>query len=385
MSRTELSGRGPQRLRRGASLLAILLVIALAFGGCATSAPAPVATDTPVSAPTDTPVPAPTDTPVPAPTDTPVPAPTDTPVSEPSDTPEPETVLAPSVTVVDQDLVDGTLTVAEVVSTGPGWIVIHAEAEGQPGPVIGQSPVADGINTNVVVAVDPAGATETVYAMLHTDAGEAGTYEFPGPDSPVTVDDQVIAPAFGVTGGLPPRQATFIIVPDQSEARFTINELLFGNPKTVVGTTSMVEGEIAIDLGNYSQTSVSPIRINARDLTTDNNFRNNAIRRFILQSEQDQYQYIQFQPTSIDGLPQEAVLGEPFSFTVTGDLTIRDISRPETFELTVTPVSESEIRGSASTTVRRADYNLEIPNVENVADVTDEVGLAFDFVAVAGQ
>ena len=53
-------------------------------------------------------------------------------------------------------------------------------------------------------AVDTSGATETLYAMLHTDAGEIGTWEFPGgPDAPVEVGDAVITPPFNVTGGLP--------------------------------------------------------------------------------------------------------------------------------------------------------------------------------------
>ncbi|RME87448.1 MAG: hypothetical protein D6770_09365, partial [Anaerolineae bacterium] len=59
--------------------------------------------------------------------------------------------MTPSVTVMDQDIVNGTVTVAEVVSNGPGWIVIHAQADGKPGPILGYAPVADGVNKNVVV------------------------------------------------------------------------------------------------------------------------------------------------------------------------------------------------------------------------------------------
>jgi plastocyanin len=37
--------------------------------------------------------------------------------------------------------------------------------------------------------------------MLHTDAGEVGTWEFPnGPDTPVMVGEQVVTPAFKVMG-----------------------------------------------------------------------------------------------------------------------------------------------------------------------------------------
>lgn len=93
--------------------------------------------------------------------------------------------VTPSVSVSDQATEGGTVTVDKVVSDGPGWIVIHTEQDGAPGPVIGHAAVSDGENLNVAVAVDTAQATDTLYAMLHTDAGQIGTYEFPGDDTPV--------------------------------------------------------------------------------------------------------------------------------------------------------------------------------------------------------
>jgi len=108
--------------------------------------------------------------------------------------------MTPAVTVGDQQIVNNTVVVETVVSDGPGWIVIHTQADGKPGPVIGYAPVVSGENTAVTVEVDGAAATDTLYAMLHTDAGQAGVYEFPGDDGPVRVDDAVITPAFNVTG-----------------------------------------------------------------------------------------------------------------------------------------------------------------------------------------
>ncbi len=107
-----------------------------------------------------------------------------------------------SVTVSDQEIVDGTVTVDSVTSSAAGWIVIHADQGGGAGPVIGFAPVQAGDNSNVVVEIDAALATDTLHAMLHTDAGTEGTYEFPGPDAPVTVDGEVVVEAFQVTGGL---------------------------------------------------------------------------------------------------------------------------------------------------------------------------------------
>ena len=108
--------------------------------------------------------------------------------------------MTPSVTVGDQVSLDGTVTIAEVVSNGPGWIVIHADADG-PGPVIGWTAVEDGMNADVEVELDAAGVTPVLYAMLHTDTGEEGVYEFgevEGADGPVAVDGNVVTPAFNV-------------------------------------------------------------------------------------------------------------------------------------------------------------------------------------------
>jgi len=121
---------------------------------------------------------------------------TPTPTREIEETEEP--MVTTSVAVEDQSIESGTVTVAEVVSDGPGWIVIHAQAEGSPGPVIGHAAVSDGTNMDVVVEIDVEAATETLYAMLHTDAGTEGEYEFPGDDGPVSVEGEIVTPSFQV-------------------------------------------------------------------------------------------------------------------------------------------------------------------------------------------
>ena len=111
--------------------------------------------------------------------------------------------VTPSVKVADQPLAGDAVTIAEVSSKGPGWIVIHADKSGAPGPVLGYTAVKDGQNMNVAVKLAAEGRTETLYAMLHTDAGTVGTYEFPGADGPVSVDGKVVTPAFKATAAAP--------------------------------------------------------------------------------------------------------------------------------------------------------------------------------------
>jgi polyisoprenoid-binding protein YceI len=175
----------------------------------------------------------------------------------------------------------------------------------------------------------------------------------------------------------------FIIDQAASEARFVINEVLLGNPTEVTGVTSLVSGTLAIDVADPANTTVSTITIDARDLSTDRNLRNRAIRRFILESNKDEYQYITFTPTAVEGLPPQAAAGDSFSFQITGDLKIKDISQPVTFNVDVQADSEEQISGLATATVTRSDFNLSIPSAPGVADVTDEVRLELAFTARA--
>ena len=100
----------------------------------------------------------------------------------------------------------------------------------------------------------------------------------------------------------------------------------------------------------------------------------------------DAFQFITFTPTEINGLADVAIgFSEPVTFTITGDLQIRDITNSVTFEITATAVSETELAGSGAASVLRSDYDLNIPSVVGVAGVSEEVRLEIDFVAIAPE
>jgi polyisoprenoid-binding protein YceI len=170
------------------------------------------------------------------------------------------------------------------------------------------------------------------------------------------------------------------IVSDESEARFIIDEVLNNAPKTVIGTTNQVAGELAVDPSDPAKSQVGIIQVNARTLTTDSEFRNRAIKNQILQT--DQYEFITFTPKQIVGLPATGAVGQSYTFQIVGDLTIRDVTKEVTFEVTATPASDSRLEGTAQTTIRYADYGIAIPQVRQVASVDEQVRLEIEFVAV---
>jgi plastocyanin len=174
-----------------------------------------------------------TETPVPEPTETATEEPpTETPTETPTPTAEP---VEPSVTVSDQEIVDGTVTIDEAALADGGWMVIHLDVDGNPGPVIGFAPLEPGVNENVVVDIDVAQATPSLIAMLHVDDGNIGDYEFPDADPPVLMDGEMVIQSFAVSGL---EAATEEAIPvDQVEV--TIQGFSF-NPEEVtipIGTT----------------------------------------------------------------------------------------------------------------------------------------------------
>lgn len=176
----------------------------------------------------------------------------------------------------------------------------------------------------------------------------------------------------------------FSIVSEESEVSFTLEEDLRAVRTVVVGTTNQVGGDVAINFDTPSASEVGTITINARSLETDNSFRNQALRAEILNSAQDEYEFITFEPTSLSGLPDSVEVGETYTFDIIGNLTILDATNEVTFNAEVTIVSETEITGTASTNVTYGDWGIPVPSAPVIANVDDNADLAINFVARSG-
>jgi polyisoprenoid-binding protein YceI len=187
------------------------------------------------------------------------------------------------------------------------------------------------------------------------------------------------APIAQTSGSAASAESVFEIDPSASSAKFVIDEVLRGEPKTVVGATNQVAGQIAADLDDIDAAKVGTIRVNARTLTTDSDSRNRMLQNQILQT--DQHEYITFTPSRLIGLPETVTVGQKVAFQMVGDLTVKGTTRETTFEVVVTPTTEDVLEGSATTTIRYADFGVSIPQVPSVTGVSDQLGVQLDFVA----
>lgn len=166
-----------------------------------------------------------------------------------------------------------------------------------------------------------------------------------------------------------------------SQVTFTLQEDLRGQRIDVVGTTNEVAGDIIVDYSSPSASQIGTIVINARTLQTPEEMRNRAIRSRILQSANDAYEFIQFAPTAITGLPEKINPGETYTLGISGGLTLVGQSRPVTFDAQVTVDSAAQISGTASATITYTEWGIAIPTAPGVANVTPDVTLSINFVA----
>jgi polyisoprenoid-binding protein YceI len=205
-------------------------------------------------------------------------------------------------------------------------------------------------------------------------------YVFGAGGKTTTASGTVTVPTLAPTDGA----TLFTIDNSSSKATFTIDEVLFGNPNTVVGETDKVAGQILVNAQDPSKSQVGEIKIDVSTLVTDNDLRNRTLQGRILQTDTAANQYATFVAKSITGLPESIAVGQQVSFKITGDLTIHQIMKTVAFDATVKAVSDKQITGTASTTVKYSDFGISVPDVPSVTGLGDMVKLALDFTANAG-
>jgi hypothetical protein len=102
-----------------------------------------------------------------------------------------------SVQAVDQHSDGSKLVVAAVTLTGApqGFIAVHQDLDGKPGPTVGVARLSRGNTKHLVVRLNKPVSGGAFWPMLHVDDHAIGTYEFPkvpGADLPVQSGGEVV-------------------------------------------------------------------------------------------------------------------------------------------------------------------------------------------------
>jgi polyisoprenoid-binding protein YceI len=182
---------------------------------------------------------------------------------------------------------------------------------------------------------------------------------------------------------------TFVIVPSESKAMYLVDEEFFSGAlakygiaagdSDVVGTTQAFEGQIQLNLDDLSSAlGDNHFTVQMNTLTTDRELRDGWIRengpRF------NDYPLATFRATAIEGAPGSYSEGEEVSFRLSGDLTIRQITKPVTFDVTASLTGDT-LTGVATTRLLMSDFGIEPPNFANTLTVADEFGIEVHFTA----
>jgi polyisoprenoid-binding protein YceI len=176
----------------------------------------------------------------------------------------------------------------------------------------------------------------------------------------------------------------WVVAPQQNEARYLVREQLarLDFPNDAVGRTSQVAGGIAVDAAGNVIVAESRFVINMAALETDNDRRDNFVRRNTLQTEA--HPEAVFVPRSFDGLSFPLPDSGALQFRMTGDLTIRGVTKPASWNV-MAQVTNGALRGEARTQFTFADFDIAKPRVASVLSVADEIRLEYSFFLVPAR
>ena len=163
-----------------------------------------------------------------------------------------------------------------------------------------------------------------------------------------------------------------------NEARYRVREQLagFDLPNDAVGKSSAVTGVIVLDSVGRLVPADSWITVNVAGLASDRDRRDGYVRRRILQT--DSFPTITLRPTAVSGLPWPLPVLGTRAFTLTGDLTVKGVTRPTAWHV-MAAFQDDTVSGAAVTAFTFTEFGLAQPRVPIVLSVGDTIRLEYDF------
>ena len=168
-----------------------------------------------------------------------------------------------------------------------------------------------------------------------------------------------------------------VLVPENSEARFRVREQLAGAdlPNDAVGRTKDFTGTLVIKPDGSIVSSDSQFVVSMGTLVSDQSMRDNYLRGNVLQV--NQYPKAVFVPKQASGLPSPLPQSGSVTFKLTGDLTVRNVTKPVTWDVTA-QVQGNQVTAQAATAFKFEDLSLTQPHVGRVLSIEDNIKLELD-------
>lgn len=171
------------------------------------------------------------------------------------------------------------------------------------------------------------------------------------------------------------------IVPGESQLQYEVGEVFINENNrfaVAVGVTPQIEGEIRVDLSAPQNSSLGTISADISQFKSDSGRRDNAIRTRFLESQR--FPTVTFVPTQIEGLPASYEPGQEIPLKISGDLTIRDVTKPISFDAVVR-LADNQLSGQATTTILMSDFGFGPISIAGILKTEDEAKVTLTFVA----
>lgn len=181
----------------------------------------------------------------------------------------------------------------------------------------------------------------------------------------------------------------FVVLPAESSAAYVVTEEFFAGALAkygievgigeVTGRTNEVAGELQLRLDDPPNALVfGEFTVNLPSLTSDRNQRDGWIRDNALES--NRFPVAKFVATSITNAPASYTDGAEVTFQLLGDLTVRDITQPVTFDVTATLTGDT-IKGVATTAMKISSFGFDPPDFANTLTVADDFTIRVELTA----
>jgi polyisoprenoid-binding protein YceI len=212
-------------------------------------------------------------------------------------------------------------------------------------------------------ALSPVPAAPTLHA---DNTGASSASEGAAESASLVTSQQKVALRYEVSG-------------EGNKARYRVRERLVGKEldNDAVGETPKVTGTIALDDKGKIVASESFFTASLAELTSDAARRDNYVRRRLLVT--DTFPTTTLRITEVRGLPSPLPKSGEAKFQLVGDLTVKGVTRPTTWNVNAS-LKDNVLRGTAATRFTFAEFNLTQPRVSVVLSVADTIGLEYDFV-----
>jgi polyisoprenoid-binding protein YceI len=167
---------------------------------------------------------------------------------------------------------------------------------------------------------------------------------------------------------------------DRSKVTVRVREQLASvpSPSDAVLTTKAVSGQFVLRSdGTFAPDS--KLSVDVTTLQSDEGRRDQFIKRSTL--ETSRFPRAEFVPMRTAGLSTPMPATGEWTFTLIGNLTIRDVTKQVSWDATAKRTS-GELSSTAKTSFKFGDFGMEPPTAASVLSVVDEIRMEIELVAV---